>query len=157
MNEDQYFKVGDVITSQRFIYGERTIAGPQVIFVGLKSPESKYGRPMTDGEKTQFVLKNKRMPTFSEQTIMFDIGVPDLTRASAKFVVTECVWEEGSHSGNTIMPGSWKYFAKRLDGYGKWDPKGEEIIFVTEYNSSLNIDPKEIKVVGHMTKHVSFS
>lgn len=144
---------GDVIISKRFQFGRLGFDGKPPIEVGQKDAKYMIGRRLTDEEITEEVLRTKKMPNPLWRD--FDLGVPDPSRGTAKFLVTESNMQGGG--GRDDYPDGWHIVAKRLDEKGKFDPKGEEIAF---YMTGCFIDmipPEEVSIVGHLAMTITYS
>jgi hypothetical protein len=59
--------------------------------------------------------------------------------------------------GRDDYPDGWHIRAKRLDEKGKFDPKGEEIVFYMTGSFIDMIPPEEVSIVGHLAMTVTYS
>jgi hypothetical protein len=145
-------QVGDVIVSKRFAYGYREKEGSP-INVGIDAPGNHVVHyPLSVEKQVALAAKTGQIPP---KEVVIDHGVTDLSRGEAKFVVTRAVSQGGgpvSGGGGEEVPypDGWHITAKRLTKDGKFNPKGESIVF---YMTGCFIDmipPEDIKIVGHL-------
>lgn len=145
---EKAFQVGDVIESEKFAYGYRDSEGSANIFADGQTTHHIVWRIPRDGQH-RGVLTAETNYAWQEYEAV-DLGAYDLKRASARFVVEE--------SRPATVPGPqdervFEFFvrARRLDGSGKYDPRGECIQFFTTGTLCM-IDPADIRVVVKMRK-----
>ena len=153
MNRDNLPKVGDVIKSISFVYGERSFdENDKRIKVGRDTPEYVVRRHLTDDEIAEIVLKTRKMPTGDALWIDEDFGSPDLSRANAEYVVIETKMQGGGtgHGPHDVFPDGWHVVAKRLDAGRKWNSDGEEIEFYMTGCFINMIPPNKVVKVGEM-------
>lgn len=147
-------KVGDVIVSKKFVYGEKSFDhNDKRVRVGRDNPKYIVTERLTDEEIAKIVLKTKKMPKEKDLWIDRDYGSSDLTRANAEYVVIDAKMQGGGtgHGPHDVFPDGWYVVAKRLKKGRKWDPKGEEItLYMTGCFTNL-IPPEEISIVGKMS------
>ena len=141
---------GDVITSIKFQYGHLGYDKRPPIQVGADSPVHMVCFTLTDNEVVEIerIVGGK----LTSKELFIDLGVPDVSRATAEFVVIENDMQGGGTGMgcHDIYPDGWHIIAKRLDKDGKWNPNGEEIAF---YMTGCFIDmipPEEVKIIRHM-------
>lgn len=140
---------GDIIVCKRFVYGYKNYVNPSLIEVGDSSPQHIIGRKMTDEETVAYVETHHKMPP--DQYIDEDLGVPDKSRGTAKFVVIDGVMSGGGIAqGNDVYPDGWHITARRLNNQGSFDPKGEVIVFYMTGCFINMIPPEEVQILGHM-------
>ncbi len=153
MSKKKLPQVGDVIRSDRFIYGEKSFdKSDKRIIVGRHEPKYIVSEHLTDGEIAKIVLKTKKMPKGDSLWIDRDYGSPDLSRGKAEYVVIEASMQGGGtgHGQHDVFPDGWHIVAKRLKPGRKWDPRGEEIAFYMTGCFINMIAPDEVRIVGHM-------
>jgi hypothetical protein len=149
MPTDRLPSFGDVIMSQKFVFGHINFNGTAPIQVGGDSAGYKVNFMVSEAERvTEAAKTGKILP--KSNTV--DLGRPDLTRAAAEFVVIDGRMQGGGtgHGPNDIFPDGWHVVAKRLDVDGLWDPEGEEIAFYMTGCFIDMISPEEVRIVRHM-------
>ena len=107
MSNKKMPQVGDVIRSDRFIYGEKNFdKSDKRIVVGRDEPKYIVSEHLTDSEIAKIVLRTKKMPKGEDLWVERDYGSVDLTRAKAEYVVIEAKMQGGGtgHGPHDVFP-----------------------------------------------------
>ncbi len=141
--------VGDVIRSKRFVNGYHFGGEQKRVVVGASSSTLLVEREMSDGELTEYILKNRQMP--ASKRLIVDVGNSDDSRSVSDFVVIEVLLQDGRVARKFYdSTEGWRVVAKKLDSGMIWNDSGEEIEFEMTGGFVDNIPPEDIEIVGKM-------
>lgn len=140
--------VGDVITSQKFVYGYYENEERKAVTIDGKTTERNVPCSISEDERVAIAAKTGEIPP--KKRIM-ELGAHDPSRASAKFVVESAKMEGGGggHGGETY-PDGWHVRARRLNEDGTYNPNGEAIRFYMTSGFTCLVEPEHVQIVGEM-------
>lgn len=145
---EKSFEVGDVLQSEKFVYGYRDQEGPKIVYADGQTKNHLVWRTPADGRSRSVVTAELQYHYPEYEAV--DLGAYDPGRASARFVVEDSriATVPNDQSEPTVQ---FYVRARRLDGSGNYDPAGECIQFFTT-GVSCRIDPADIRIVAKMKK-----
>lgn len=131
---------GDIISSTLFAYGYYSY-DKKIILVDGKTKSYPVHYSKSESERVKEAAKTGKIPP---KDYVKDLGAYDLSRASARFVVTSAIMTGGGtgHGPHDIYPDGLRIRAKRLD------KKQETIEFFLSGCFTNKLDKKDLQYVG---------
>ena len=142
-NDDGLPDVGDVITSSKFVFGQKSESGKFIKIINVSEcPRYYVVLEQSDGSR-----KEK-----SFLGTVQGIDAFDGSREHAEFVVESARWADNPLTrGTTACAGRWYVSARRLNQDGTYNTDGEYIAFFMCGLLDENVlEVKDIKIIGKM-------